>query len=39
MNSWPGRMESLQDIHAVMRVSKLSWALGPKEMGSDGLRV
>lgn len=39
VNSCPGRMRSLQDIYAVVGVSKLSSALGPEEMGRDGLRV
>ena len=32
-------MRSLQGIYAVMGVPKLSWALGPEEVGRDGSRV
>lgn len=39
VNSCPGRMRSLQDIYAVVGVSKLSSALGPEEMRRDGSRV
>lgn len=39
VNSCPGRMRSLQDIYAAVGVPKLSWALGPEEMGRDGSRV
>lgn len=36
VNSYPGRMGSLQDTNAVMGMPKLSWAMGPEEMERDG---